>query len=109
MSYTNAKIEFLLHTKDLKVKCAYVVTGFSYYSDDDKEEIDPIKLPVGYTKEQYNEFLQKLDFQYDSGYGTQYLTGIIWYENDAWSERGEYDGSEWWEHKQMPIIPQFLL
>lgn len=45
MSYINAKIEFLLHTKDLKVKCAYVVTGASYYSDDN-EEIDPIKLPV---------------------------------------------------------------
>lgn len=102
---TNAKIEFLLHTKDLKVKCAYVVTGVSYYSN---EENDLIKLPVGYTEEQYNQFLEQLDFQYDSGYGSQYLQGIIWYENDMWSERGEYDGSEWWEYRQMPIIPEFL-
>ena len=105
MSYITAKIEFLLHTKDLKVKCAYVVKG-GWYSPDDYA--DRINLPVEYTEEQYNEFLEKLDFQYDSGYGTQYLEGMIWYENDAWSERGEYDGSEWWEYKQMPIIPEFL-
>lgn len=103
----NAKIEFLLHTKDLKVKCAYVVRGITYHSDEENA-IDPIKLPVEYTEEQYNEFLEKLDFVYDSGYGTQYLEGIIWYENDAYSERGEYDGSEWWEYRQTPIIPEFL-
>lgn len=108
MSIINAKIEFLLHTKDLKVKCAYVVRGITHHPDEENA-IAPIKLPVGYTEEQYNEFLEQLDFHYDSGYGSQYLEGIIWYENDAYSERGEYDGSEWWEYRQSPTIPQFLL
>mgnify|MGYP000630626643 CR=1 FL=1 len=49
-----------------------------------------------------------LDFEYDSGYGGQNLFGTIWYEDGTWSERGEYDGSEWWEHRERPQIPEEL-
>ncbi len=52
-----------------------------------------------------NDVLEKLDFEYDNGYGAQYLTGTIWYTDGTWSERGEYDGSEWWEHKERPPLP----
>jgi hypothetical protein len=46
--------------------------------------------------------LPQLDFEYDSGYGGQELFGYIWYEDGTWSSRGEYDGSEWWEHVSRP-------
>lgn len=42
--------------------------------------------------------------QIDSGYGAQELFGYIWYNDGTWSERAEYDGAEWWEHK---IAPNF--
>jgi len=50
------------------------------------------------------DFLASLDFIYDAGYGGQELYGTIWYTDGTWSERGEYDGSEWWEYKKCPEI-----
>ena len=44
----------------------------------------------------------QLDFEYDNGFGCQELFGYIWYDGGTWSERGEYDGAEWWEYKQCP-------
>lgn len=45
------------------------------------------------------EVLPKLDFEYDDGYGHQRLYGNIWFSDGTWSEREEYDGSEWWEYR----------
>lgn len=53
------------------------------------------------------DFLNSLDFEYDSGYGTQELEGVVWLVDGTWLERGEYDGAEWWEHKVVPIFPYF--
>lgn len=100
---TNARIEFEEHTKDKVVKCAMVYKQESYWEDGPK-----ILLPVGYNLVQYENFLDQLNFTYDSGYGGQELFGIIWYEDGSWSERGEYDGSEWWEHNELPEIPEEL-
>ena len=49
--------------------------------------------------------LPRLEFDYHNGYGGQELEGTIWYSDDTWSERGEYDGSEWWEHRECPPLP----
>ena len=55
------------------------------------------------------------DFEYDSGYGGQEIAyDLIIVGDNFWLERGEYDGSEWWEFKTMfdkpteEIKPQFL-
>ena len=45
-----------------------------------------------------------LDFTYDSGYGSQELFGFVLYSDGTWSEREEYDGSEWWVHREPPTI-----
>jgi len=42
---------------------------------------------------------------YDSGYGGQEVFGTIWYVDGTWSDRGEYDGSEWYEYHKCPDIP----
>ena len=43
---------------------------------------------------------------YDNGYGSIKISGILKVVGkDWWLERGEYDGSEWWEYKTMPIRP----
>jgi len=51
------------------------------------------------------EVLPNLDFDYDDGYGGQKLYGNIWYTDGTWSERGEYDGAEWWVYKKCPTCP----
>tara|TARA_B110000908_G_C9896522_1_gene289109 strand:+ start:246 stop:542 length:297 start_codon:yes stop_codon:yes gene_type:complete len=45
---------------------------------------------------------ERLDFEYDDGFGAQYIYGYIWYTDGTWSERREYDGSEWWQHQARP-------
>jgi|TARA_R110000737_G_scaffold6455_2_gene20297 hypothetical protein len=69
---------------------------------------DSIKLPIGHTKEEYEEFLNKLDVEYDAGYGSQVLHGYIWCNDGTWFSRGEYDGSEWWQYHSLPTIPDYL-
>jgi hypothetical protein len=101
----NAKAEFLRHIKDRKVLCADMSHQDCWHYGPSSE----FKLPVSYTQEQYDEFLNLLDFEYNDGYGGQELYGTIWYKNGTWSDRGEYDGSEWWEYQSCPGIPEKLL
>lgn len=93
----NAKDEFLKHTKNKVVMCA--VVDYCNLT---------VKLPVNYNINDYERFLNAINFEYDCGYGGQELYGTIWYADGTWSERGEYDGSEWWEYKYMPEIPESL-
>ena len=48
-----------------------------------------------------------INTEYYPGYGEQYLFGIIVFNDESWLERGEYDGSEWWEIKRMPKEPNW--
>ena len=65
-------------------------------------------LPMGHTSEQRREFMENINREYDSGYGGQELYGTIWFKGATWAERGEYDGSEWWEYRQRPELPKEL-
>lgn len=103
----NAKEEFIKHIGTNKVNCATIDKEATYTGTD--EVINDINLSLGYNEKEYNDFLNKLDFNYDSGYGGQELFGTIWYMDGTWSTRGEYDGSEWWEHHICPDIPKELL
>ena len=96
----NARQEFIKHIGVRKVLCAQIKHGDDY--DDDSKVFN---LTTGSTEEDRTQFLNDIDFEYDSGYGGQRLFGTIWYEDGTWSERGEYDGSEWWEHRERPQIP----
>ena len=102
----NAKDEFKRHTKDAgaAVKCAHVKIDRSAYDDMSNAHL----LREGYKQADYDAFLALLDVEYDDGYGGQQLYGTIWYENGTWSTRGEYDGSEWWEHHKVPGLPEYL-
>lgn len=93
----NAKGEFLNHISNRELLCAQII-----YNENTKN------LTTGWTNEDWNQFISDLDFDYDSGYGSQSLFGTIWYVDGTWSSRGEYDGSEWWEHHRCPVIPDDL-
>lgn len=44
------------------------------------------------------------DFQYDASYGgNEVKTSLVVIGDSWWLERGEYDGAEWWEFKQLPV------
>jgi hypothetical protein len=104
----NAKEEFIKHIQDRKVLCAHIIYGDYYYQDDDPDPRLHIKLKSGYTLEDYDNFLKLLDFNYNAGFGGQKLFGNIWYKDNTWSDRGEYDGSEWWQYQSIPEIPEEL-
>lgn len=55
-------------------------------------------------------FLELANVNYDNGYGGQEIARDLVLVGDGWwLERGEYDGSEWWEFKSLPIKPNTLL
>lgn len=86
----NAKKEFLEHIENRTVE--YVSIAFQPWLAEPEKTI----------KGSFDEVVDQLDFDYYAGYGGQELYGLIWYTDGSWSERGEYDGSEWWEHKSRP-------
>ena len=97
----NALNEFKDFIKDKPdVICAYINNVYS--------EVIRSSLPLTYTQEQYAKFMLSLDFTYDNGYGGQELDGKIWFKDGTWADRGEYDGSEWWNYHKCPYIPAFL-
>ena len=90
----NAKEELVAHIGDREVKYVYITS--SPYDYD---------LPFRTIAGTLDDVLPNLDFEYEASYGGQRVFGNIWYTDGTWSERGEYDGSEWWEHKKCPDIP----
>lgn len=100
----NAKEELLgLLKGKARIKCAYIT-----YGDEGDKDIEYFILKIEYTKDELNDFLDSLNFNYDNGYGGQELFGTIWLEDDTWCTREEYDGSEWWRHNKIPLIPMEL-
>lgn len=58
-------------------------------------------------KTTWDDFCLKANFEYDDGYGgTEIPMDLIVVGKDFWLERHEYDGSEWWEFKTMPVEPE---
>ena len=101
MSNAKKELEQLLQGK-AKVKCAKITKGYQY---DDEDQCPEYVLKINHSEQDFNVFLKSLDFEYDSGYGGQELYGTVWLEDGTWCTRGEYDGSEWWEHNVLPAIP----
>jgi hypothetical protein len=96
----NAKNDLLRATKNTpRIKCASIEKVL--YGEIVKKAI----LKQNYSEEDYQRFLKDLNFSYDSGYGSQELFGTVWLEDGTWLSREEYNGSEWWEHNFVPVIP----
>ena len=86
----NAKKELLEHIEERKVELVKIAISRGYGNE-------PLRI-----EGTIEDVLPKLDFEYDEGYGGQRLFGYIWYADGTWSERGEYDGAEWWKYKYCP-------
>jgi len=105
---TNAKeeIEGILKQWGLTIKCASI----SYGAELGVVSPDAFNYPlyVDHSESVLKLWLDSLNFDYDSGFGGQHLFGILWFTDGTWASRGEYDGSEWWEHNRLPDIPPEL-
>jgi hypothetical protein len=52
-------------------------------------------------------FAALADFKYCNGFGTAYIASDLCVVGDNWwLERSEYDGSEGWDFKTLPIKPE---
>ncbi|MDB4286332.1 hypothetical protein N9933_03430 [bacterium] len=101
----NAKEEFLEVARGRSVICASISNG-GYYSDDGERR--SINLKKGHSQEDYDKFKSAINFSYNSVYGRQELRGMIWFNDGTWAERVEYNGTEWWEYREVPQIPNEL-
>lgn len=94
----NCKTEFLEQTKDKDILCSII----------ERDGFEANHLCIGYSLEDFANFLDKINYEYDNGFGSKEVYGAIWYTDGTWSVRGEYDGLKWWEHKVCPEIPKEL-
>ena len=67
-----------------------------------------ITLKEHWKLDDWHNMLEGLRFNYDSGFGSQHLFGVVWFKDGSWLERYEYDGAEKWVLKKVPIIPRKL-
>lgn len=95
----NAKEEFLGEIRGKELICARIEYGYEYKK--------VCLLHPNHDAKQLNTFLEKLNFEYDAGYGGQELFGTILFK-DSYSTRGEYDGSEWWVNHAMPTPAEVI-
>lgn len=73
---------------------------------DSGKKIDDV-LWVGSSDGEYaitwNKFAEISNREYDSGFGANEVnSSLVVVGKNWWLERGEYDGSEWWEYKELP-------
>lgn len=105
------------------VKCAIIGLSYSYAAEDNPEYIlsnpndictdEPVfdkivTLKENWTDDDWSVFQEGLRFNYDDGFGSQHLFGVVWFKDGSWLERYEYDGAESWVLKSTPDIPQIL-
>lgn len=112
----NAKEE-IGYLKFGEIKCAIInwndrTSDFElrHLPEDQRKIRDSVNLSlkVGHTQEEFNAFMNALDFEYDDDYGVQELHGLIWLSNGNWMSRWEHDGSEGWQLNSLPEIPDEL-
>ena len=51
--------------------------------------------------------IDKLDVNYNAGYGAQFLYGLVLFDDGTWLSRYDYDGSECWEYNH-PITKEYV-
>lgn len=72
-------------------------------SSNGKTPEDVLWVGDHYYKTTWDDFASIANFNYDNGYGGNEIEDSLYIVGDNWwLERGEYDGSEWWEFKTTP-------
>jgi hypothetical protein len=81
------------------------ISDFGYSWD------DVVWIGSGTSKYPIDEFIAKAkETYYDSGFGSAEIDAdlIVVFKDSTWLYRGEYDGSEWWNHTSLvPDEPSY--
>jgi hypothetical protein len=92
----NAQKEFLAHIEK-KPAMDVLAAALTIFNDDaDDSSATFAKLEPGYSAEDYEAFLAKIDVEYGSPVRWM-LYGRIWYEDGTSSARAQDLHGEWWE------------
>ena len=84
------------------VKFAFVKCNVDNCEDDIIKPIEAV-LRSNRTKDDETTFLNTLkSINYDNGYGSQKLFGVVVFKDGTWLARWEYDGSEGWRKHIIP-------
>ena len=104
----NAREEFERHVDGSEVLCAKIsfFPGGSWDGNKDEDDHTIIVLHKTYTEDDYETFLDSLNFEYREDYEIQYLYGMIWYLDGTWSTRIVSENIEQWFHHERPEIPE---
>jgi len=71
-----------------------------------KTEKDVVWVGTQTQKTTWDKFQRVANKIYDDGFGAQAVAEeIMVVGKNWWLERHEYDGSEWWEYKELPKEP----
>jgi hypothetical protein len=92
---TNARkefLEFIAETEATVLWVKFVVMGREYRLPEEESSC----------KEDWDAFLDGLDFKYYSGYGGDDTSGAIMFSDGSWAEREEYDGASYWAMRIKP-------
>ena len=78
----------------------------SVLKSNNKSEQDVLWVGTTDVKTTWEEFKKIANTYYDDGFGSQKVAyDLIIVGNNWWLERTEYDGSESWSYKEIPITP----
>jgi len=99
----NARNEFLEDTCNETVMCA-VITFYKY------KKFKSYYLNPGYTKSDYERFLNDIDIIYNPSSEKGIIGGIIFCECGNWFNRSESvdTNTDFWEHKYKPRMEDFF-
>lgn len=92
---------FLEETRGREVLCANLLI------DDDETFA---QLPLNYTPEDLDKFLDVINEDYDRSRDCAYTEGVIWYKDGSWSELCEekYHEHLYWNFIERPKIPDYI-
>lgn len=88
-------LEFLEDKPKVKCICLYNYPDSSCYLT----PTEPV-LKIGFTEQDFEKFLSEVKESWC------YIEGRIWFEDGSWAEIQDYDDQNWWEHRQLPLIPE---
>lgn len=90
-------MNFLKETKNAIKKSGHKFEDIMFIGSDD-----------GKYRMSWDKFIQRADFEYDNSYGSAKIATdlIIYFKDNTYIVRGEYDGSEWWEYNVRKIFKE---
>jgi hypothetical protein len=94
----------------------FINSGIENFEEETRREIKNVGLTPemvafvtdGENSQSFDDFISNCNFEYNSSFGRAYINSNleIVFNDGSWLERGEYDGSEWWQYKKTSAKPK---